>query len=159
MADVVMPRLSDTMEEGTIHIGPSDYVPFLQDILHRLEVGGGSRFFRVGLAVLAVVLLTVGYNWRAFRNMATQEAMDTAQVARNIAQGKGCLQIETPDSELDNFVNHWLPRQIFYHGDVNRLTTDPQTRNYIWEYIEDLKPAGAPAAAPAGTAPAAGGKS
>jgi hypothetical protein len=64
-------------------------VPFLQDILHRLEVGGGSRFFRVGLAVLAVVLLTVGYNWRAFRNMATQEAMDTAQVARNIAQGKG----------------------------------------------------------------------
>ena len=43
----------------------------------------------MGLAVLAVVLLTVGYNWRAFRNMATQEAMDAAQLARNIAQGKG----------------------------------------------------------------------
>ncbi len=64
-------------------------MPFLQDLLHKLEVGGGMRFFRVGLAVLAVVLLTVGYNWRAFRNMATQEAMDTAQLARNIAQGKG----------------------------------------------------------------------
>jgi len=24
-----------------------------------------------------------------------------------------------------------LPRQVFYHGDVNRLTTDPQTRNYL----------------------------
>lgn len=48
-----------------------------------------------------------------------------------IAEGKGCIRINTPDAELDNFVNNWLPRQIFYHGDVNRLTTDPQTRNYI----------------------------
>ncbi|KAF2704881.1 glycoside hydrolase family 94 protein [Pleomassaria siparia CBS 279.74] len=48
-----------------------------------------------------------------------------------IAQGSGCLKIETPDKDLDNFVNNWLARQIFYHGDVNRLTTDPQTRNYL----------------------------
>jgi len=48
-----------------------------------------------------------------------------------IDQGHGCLEIETPDAELDNFVNHWLARQVFYHGDVNRLTTDPQTRNYL----------------------------
>jgi hypothetical protein len=64
-------------------------MPFLQEILHRLEVGSGSRFIRTGLAVLAVVLLIGGYNWRGFRNMATQEAMDTAQLGRNIAQGKG----------------------------------------------------------------------
>lgn len=48
-----------------------------------------------------------------------------------IKQGRGCLQITTPDKDLDNFVNHWLPRQVYYHGDVNRLTTDPQTRNYL----------------------------
>jgi cellobionic acid phosphorylase len=48
-----------------------------------------------------------------------------------IAQGSGCLQIETPDKDLDNFVNNWMARQVFYHGDVNRLTTDPQTRNYL----------------------------
>ena len=48
-----------------------------------------------------------------------------------VNSGRGCLQIETPDKELNNFVNHWLPRQVFYHGDVNRLTTDPQTRNYL----------------------------
>ena len=53
------------------------------------------------------------------------------EYADYIAQGKGCLKIETPDAELDNFVNHWLARQVFYHGDVNRLTTDPQTRNYL----------------------------
>ena len=64
-------------------------MPFLQDVLHKLEVASVNRLFRVSLAVLAVLLLTVVYNWRGFRNMATQEAMDAAQVARNIAQGKG----------------------------------------------------------------------
>jgi cellobionic acid phosphorylase len=54
-----------------------------------------------------------------------------AEYGEYMAQGKGCLRIETPDAALDNFVNHWLPRQVFYHGDVNRLTTDPQTRNYL----------------------------
>lgn len=41
------------------------------------------------------------------------------------------IQIRTPDTGLDNFVNQWLPRQVYYHGEVNRLTTDPQTRNYL----------------------------
>ncbi|PSR81535.1 Six-hairpin glycosidase-like protein [Coniella lustricola] len=48
-----------------------------------------------------------------------------------LGAGLGCLKIATPDADLDNFVNNWLPRQMFYHGDVNRLTTDPQTRNYL----------------------------
>ena len=41
------------------------------------------------------------------------------------------IKVESTDMEFDQFVNHWLPRQVFYHGDVNRLTTDPQTRNYL----------------------------
>jgi len=45
------------------------------------------------------------------------------------------IQISTPDSGLDNFVNQWLPRQVYYHGDVNRLTTDPQTRNYLQDHM------------------------
>ncbi|OTB03592.1 glycoside hydrolase family 94 protein [Hypoxylon sp. CI-4A] len=53
------------------------------------------------------------------------------EYAEYIEKGKGCLQIETPDKHVDNFVNNWLPRQCYYHGDVNRLTTDPQTRNYL----------------------------
>ena len=54
-----------------------------------------------------------------------------AEYQAYVQAGNGCLKIETPDEELNNFVNHWLPRQVFYHGDVNRLTTDPQTRNYL----------------------------
>ncbi|GGZ97950.1 cellobionic acid phosphorylase [Arenicella chitinivorans] len=41
------------------------------------------------------------------------------------------LQMQSNDPQLDAFVNFWLPRQIAYHGDLNRLTTDPQTRNYL----------------------------
>jgi cellobionic acid phosphorylase len=52
-----------------------------------------------------------------------------------LAEGKGCLTIQTPDPALDNFVNHWLPRQMFYHGSTNRLTTDPQTRNYLQDNL------------------------
>lgn len=51
--------------------------------------------------------------------------------AAYIASGESSLNISTPDPELDDFVNNWLPRQVFYHGDVNRLSTDPQTRNYL----------------------------
>jgi cellobionic acid phosphorylase len=55
----------------------------------------------------------------------------TKEYADYIQRGSGCIRLETPDKELDNFVNNWLPRQVFYHGDVNRLSTDPQTRNYL----------------------------
>jgi cellobionic acid phosphorylase len=68
--------------------------------------------------------------------------------AAYVAQGAGCVQLETPDPEFDNFVNHWLARQVFYHGDVNRLSTDPQTRNYLQDNMgmAFVKPAVARAA-------------
>ncbi len=48
-----------------------------------------------------------------------------------LSSGRGCVQVEVPDEYFQNFVNHWLPRQVFYHGDTQRLSTDPQTRNYL----------------------------
>ncbi|MEM6878162.1 MAG: amylo-alpha-1,6-glucosidase [Bacteroidota bacterium] len=50
---------------------------------------------------------------------------------QRLSKYRGKLHIETPDQDFNHFVNHWLDRQVFYHGDVNRLTTDPQTRNYL----------------------------
>ena len=63
-------------------------MPSIQDFIHKFEQGGGSwpQFFFV---VLVVCLLILGYNWRGFRNFNTQEAMDTAQVGRNLAEGHG----------------------------------------------------------------------
>lgn len=77
------------------------------------------------------------------RNEAGKDGFEQAmaEYQQYIAKGRGCLQIKTPDSLLDNFVNHWLPRQMYYHGATNRLSTDPQTRNYLQDnmgmsYIE-----------------------
>ncbi|MDR6990280.1 cellobionic acid phosphorylase [Luteimonas sp. 3794] len=58
-----------------------------------------------------------------------------AAYAQYLAAGRGCVDIRTPDAWLDAFANHWLPRQVYYHGDVNRLTTDPQTRNLLQDHM------------------------
>ncbi|AZQ82639.1 NdvB protein [Colwellia sp. Arc7-635] len=54
---------------------------------------------------------------------------------RYIDQSQHHFHLECEDKALNQFVNHWLPRQVFYHGDSNRLTTDPQTRNYLQDAI------------------------
>lgn len=60
----------------------------IQDLIHKFEEKGG-RGMRMIFVVLVVGGLMVIYNWRAFRNFGTQEAMDTAQVARSISEGQG----------------------------------------------------------------------
>jgi 4-amino-4-deoxy-L-arabinose transferase-like glycosyltransferase len=64
-------------------------MPIIQDTIHKLEVAGGMRYLKIGLSVLVVLGAAALYNFRSYHNMATQEAMDAAQLARNIARGKG----------------------------------------------------------------------
>ena len=61
----------------------------LQEWIYRLEVGQGVRVVRWVLAILALLTLTAVYDWREYRNFSTAEAMDVAQLARNIAEGEG----------------------------------------------------------------------
>ncbi|MEW6993046.1 NdvB protein [Colwelliaceae bacterium MEBiC 14330] len=65
-----------------------------------------------------------------------QQQLNTQyQYQEYLKQSKACLSLQSlgdsENSAFEDFFNHWLPRQMFYHGDVNRLSTDPQTRNYI----------------------------
>src|SRR6187455_510873 len=64
-------------------------MPFLQDLIHKLEEGTWFRYVRISLGCLAAIGLVVWYNARSYHNMKSPEAMDAAQVARNLAQGKG----------------------------------------------------------------------
>ncbi|MFA0442656.1 glycosyl hydrolase family 65 protein [Vibrio sp. 10N.222.51.C12] len=69
---------------------------------------------------------------RIISNHTGDEKQQATQAYEDyILSGSGVVEIDTPDDALNHFVNHWLPRQVFYHGDTNRLTTDPQTRNYL----------------------------
>jgi cellobionic acid phosphorylase len=58
-----------------------------------------------------------------------------SRVDRFLRSNAGCITIETGDKVFDNFVNYWLPRQINYQVRSNRMTTDPQTRNYFQDAI------------------------
>ncbi|ASA25832.1 GH36-type glycosyl hydrolase domain-containing protein [Paenibacillus donghaensis] len=71
------------------------------------------------------------------RNSAGEDGFVQAEreYAEYIREGRGSIAIHTPDPDFDNFVNHWLPRQMYYHGQTNRLTTDPQTRNYLQDQM------------------------
>jgi hypothetical protein len=62
---------------------------FVQDIIHKLELGGGHRVLKTVVGIIAIVALALLYDLAAFRNFSSPAAMDNAQLARNIAEGKG----------------------------------------------------------------------
>src|SRR5215471_14730004 len=64
-------------------------MPDLQESIHKLEVAGGMRHLKLGLVIIGIVTVIALYNIQSFKNMGTQEAMDSAQLARNIAEGRG----------------------------------------------------------------------
>lgn len=61
----------------------------LQNWIHGMEEGAGARVLKGMLAILAYVVLMLLFNVREFHNFDSQEAMEQAQLARNIARGKG----------------------------------------------------------------------
>src|ERR1044071_5143161 len=61
----------------------------VQEILHKYEVGAGSAAIRFITATIAIVALAVIFDLCAYRNLAARDAMDMAQVARNLSQGRG----------------------------------------------------------------------
>ena len=61
----------------------------IQTLIHKLEVDGGARRLNYLALTLAVVALAVWYDTHNYRNFSSPEAMDAAQVARNLAEGKG----------------------------------------------------------------------
>jgi dolichyl-phosphate-mannose-protein mannosyltransferase len=61
----------------------------LQGLIHKLESGGGARFVKLLVFVLGCASLLITYDVRCARNMNAPSAMDAAQLARNISQGRG----------------------------------------------------------------------
>jgi cellobionic acid phosphorylase len=120
------------------------------DALRRPELANGDAIYETPLAALQYRIELAPGASRRFRFLfgparndddiaALRErylADGAFELARKryagfLERGRGCLRIHTPDADFDGFVNHWLGRQVYYHGEANRLTTDPQTRNYL----------------------------
>ena len=60
----------------------------IQTLVHKLEVGG-ARWLNVLALALIVLALAVWYDLHCYRNFSSPEAMDAAQVARNLSEGNG----------------------------------------------------------------------
>jgi cellobionic acid phosphorylase len=114
------------------------------------ELGKGEASYEIPIAALQYRLELAPGESSHFRFLfgpARNDAEISAMRAKYLVDGgfeysaeryksflkshSACLRIDTPDKDLDGFVNHWLGRQVLYHGDTNRLSTDPQTRNYL----------------------------
>ena len=61
---------------------------FIQRAVHALEQGGFAVWIKRALAVVLVLTIAVIY-FSKFRGLATSQAMDQAQIGRNIASGQG----------------------------------------------------------------------
>lgn len=60
-----------------------------QEFIHRLEQGAFGRIVQVAAVALLITAVAVTYDLRAFKNLSTAEGMDAAQLARNLAAGRG----------------------------------------------------------------------
>ncbi len=61
----------------------------LQEWIHKIEEGEGTKYVRLVFAVLALLGLTALWHIREAKNFTSLDAMDAAQVGRSIAEGKG----------------------------------------------------------------------
>jgi hypothetical protein len=61
----------------------------VQSLIHKLEVGGGARLIWTLVGILAIAGLGVLYDLNDFHGFSAPEAMDAAQVARNLEEGHG----------------------------------------------------------------------
>jgi len=61
----------------------------LQDIIHKLETSSVLRYVRLLVLILVTAVIGIRYDVHCFQNMSSPAAMDAAQLARNISEGKG----------------------------------------------------------------------
>lgn len=124
----------DGVQQATLSKGEALYESPVAALQYRLELepGGQQEYrFLIGPARDEAHIRQIRERYFSAPDFSEVQS----RYARYIGQGEGVLHIETPDALLNDVVNHWLPRQVFYHGDVNRLSMDPQTRNYLQDAL------------------------
>lgn len=92
-------------------------MPGIQEWIHKLEVGDGVRYVKVTALVLGFLALAAIFDLRSYKAFGTQEAMDSAQLARNISEGKGY----TTDF-IRPISIHLLQKR---RGEANRVLKEP----------------------------------
>ena len=63
----------------------------LHDIVYSIDTGTGLKIIRVGLYVLLLLIIIMVYTATQFRGLKTEEAMDLAQLGRNLSVQNGMV--------------------------------------------------------------------
>jgi hypothetical protein len=61
----------------------------IQELIHKMETGVGARIISSSAIGAMILAMAVIYDLRAYQSFNSSEAMDAAQVARNLSAGKG----------------------------------------------------------------------
>ena len=64
-------------------------MPSIQEIIHKFEVGEGSKMLQRLAMILSLVALMAIYNVREYQGFSTVGAMESAHLARQLSEGRG----------------------------------------------------------------------
>jgi 4-amino-4-deoxy-L-arabinose transferase-like glycosyltransferase len=90
-----------------------------------MEEGAGVRVIRYSLLALGLVAVLTVYAVREFRNFSNPEAMDLAQLARNIADGRGFVTDNVRPFSLHLVQTHRADRDVRLRGGHPDLANAP----------------------------------
>ena len=92
--------------------------------IDKLDQGKWARHLRVVLGLLLLLALMLGYNWRGYHNLNTEEAMETAQLARNLSEGNGYTTLYirpyslhlVHDRNVERYLGQAVPTNADFYG-------------------------------------------
>lgn len=97
----------------------------LQEWIHAMEEGAGAGYVRWLALGLVVVMVGLAFNLREFQNMRAEEAMDAAQVARNLAEGRGFTTRYVRPLSMGLIMTHREDRDPLVKGEHPDLAQAP----------------------------------
>jgi hypothetical protein len=130
-------------------------IPPVQEIIHWLEVGAGARQLRILVSCLLILAVTGWYDLSQLRNLSAPEAMEAAQLARNLARGEGfTTQVVRPltlqmvedtlgvEARLGRRPHPDLVNPPLYPlllaGWMKLVPFDYEIEGYFWRYAPDV---------------------
>jgi hypothetical protein len=93
----------------------------IQEWIHHWEVGAGSKMLKVAAGVMGFIAVAALFDALAGQGFSSEEAMETAQLARNLSRGKGyttqsirplsihLLREQAPPGQAAAALNHPVP--------------------------------------------------
>src|ERR1041385_8526945 len=97
----------------------------VQEFIHRLEEGAGVRYVKLAFVFFAFAVMALIYDSLCFRNLASSEGMDNAQLAANIADGKGYTTLLVRPISMALLRQYGRERSMMVKGDHPDLANAP----------------------------------